>query len=177
MSTQREEANGTGAGEMGSQHSAFSRRVGVVTMIMGVLSAVGALLAGITANDILLKRTAEIVDRQDLVSARVRVEILETKVVLLQSAGRKVDEEQKLIDKLRRKMGAEQAAAEMEEGEVKDTIPAHELFSVGVALMSIAITLSGLAVASHNRRLHHLGILIAFVATGFFGAGAFSVFQ
>ena len=69
-------------------------------MIMALFSAVGSLLAGVTANDILVDRTMEILEVSRLESDRVSIELLESKHQILTAMDQSVDPSE--IEKIQR---------------------------------------------------------------------------
>lgn len=58
----------------------------------------------------------------------------------------------------------------------KQAILEHELFAIGVTILSVAITLSGLSVVTDMPRLFTAGIGLGIVGAGFFCAGVYTMF-
>ncbi|MGA1197624.1 MAG: hypothetical protein ACO36I_14125, partial [Candidatus Latescibacterota bacterium] len=67
----------------GSQHNGWIKWIAVSAMIMALFSAIGALLAGITANDSLMERTEEVLEVSRMANDELHVEVLRTKHELL----------------------------------------------------------------------------------------------
>ncbi len=130
----------------------------ISTMAMALFSAVGALLAGITANEALMERTHEIVEVVDRDRDQIEIEILRSKHDVLKALGVAPDkDERKIVEKSRdvRRLTAEIKEEELTVGR---TMRAHEIFAIGVTLLSIAITLSGMAVVLQRRRVWHIAL-------------------
>jgi len=142
--------------------------VAMSTMVMALFSATGALFAGISANDAMLVRTAEILTETRLESDRLEVDILTANARLMQALGFEIDEEQvALIERDREETIEFATEVELDEAEVEVVMRAHERLAVGVTLLSIAITLGGMALTRRRpvcisdvcrrRRLRHHG--------------------
>jgi hypothetical protein len=63
------------------------RKVALSAIVMALISAIGALLAGITANESLMERTEEILEVSRLESDRLHVEVLRSKHDVLRALG------------------------------------------------------------------------------------------
>lgn len=141
-------------------HAAF------LSLAMAALAAVAALLAGITANALLLDRTEEIITLSNLEVERISVEVLSTKHDLLRAQGVEPDP-----DEVQRIESFEAEADEIsqdlveEEATVVATAESHELFAVAAALLAIAIVVAGMALVMSTRWL-----LYAALVTGVLGA-------
>lgn len=134
------------------------------TLVMALFSAVGALMAGITANEALLGRTTEILEAVNRDRDQLEVEILATKHDILSALNQPVDDgERKLVSQIR------EATKEIAEDElvVSEVMHKHETFAIGVTLLSIAITLSGMAVVTRRPPIWHVGLVIGVVGAGF----------
>lgn len=165
--------------EAGTAEEEFpkSKIIAIASMIMALLSAIGALLAGITANEILIERTEEIVERQDMETARLKVEILQTKAALLNAMDKPVPEgDVKRIEEYRAAIGEVKFEVETDEAKVSQSILEHELFAIGVTILSVAITLCGLSVLTRRHSLFTCGIAISVVGAGFLGGGVYTMF-
>lgn len=152
-----------------SHHSApkWIALAAISTLVMALFSAVGALMAGITANEALLGRTAEIVEVVDRDRDQLEVEILASKHELLRALGKPVDsDEARLIEENRTIRDSTEEMAE-DEDEIAAAMYDHERLAIGVTLLSIAITLSGLAVVARNPRIWHVGLVVGTIGAGF----------
>ena len=151
--------------------------IAIASMIMALLSAVGALLADITANEILIGRTEQIIERQRMETARMKVEVLRTKVALLEAMGKPVDVvDQQRIGEYRSGIGEVKFETESDEAKVGQAILEHGLFAIGVTILSVAITLSGLSVDTSRRGLFTVGVVIGLIGAGFLGGGVYTMF-
>lgn len=142
--------------------------VAMSTMVMALFSAIGALFAGISANDAMLVRTAEILTETRLESDRLEVDILTANARLMQALGFEVDEEQvALIERDREEMIEFATEVELDEAEVEVVMRAHERLAVGVTLLSIAITLGGMALVTRRRPVWYLGLALSVAGAGY----------
>ncbi len=144
----------------------------VSTLVLAMIIAVGILLSGITLNQFLVQRTAEVMDVSKLNADRISIEILESKHDVLTSLGLSPDEAE--IERIReyRRHAEEMNARIAEEGEGGEvSLREHELFAVGVALLSIAITMSAVSNLLKEKRIWMAGLAFGFVGSGFVIAG------
>ena len=145
--------------------------VSVGTLAMAMISAVGILLAGITLNEFFVERTAELMEVSQLGVDRVNIEVLQTRHEVMEALGHPVSEEE--IERLRRfEEDARELEAEIDREDAisKEALLEHELFAIGVTLLSIAIALSAVSMIMTNKTPWFVGI--AFGGVG----GAFIVF-
>lgn len=149
--------------------------VGIVamsTMVMALFSAIGALFAGISANDAMLVRTAEILTETRLETDRLEIDILAGNALMLEALGLEVDEEMLAQIEIDREEMAEFAAeVEFAEDEVELVMVAHERLAVGVTLLSIAITLAGMALVTRRRPIWYLGLGLSVVGAAYVVVG------
>ena len=122
------------------------------SMIMALFAATGALFASITANESLMERTKEILEVSYLENDRLRIDLLRTKHEILQALGQSPREAD--LEEIRRLEAAikvldKQAASE--ETKIQLSEYTHEIFSIGITLLSIAITLSGMSIIAGHR--------------------------
>ena len=62
---------------------------------------------------------------------------------------------------------------ESEEASAETTILQHELFAIGVTLLSIAITLTGISLVARRRVVWGVGLVFGMAGTTFVGLGFF----
>jgi hypothetical protein len=158
------------------EESHWVNRVALSTMIMALLSAVGSLLAGVTANDILVDRTMEILEVSRLEADRVSIELLESKHQILTAMDQSVDPSE--IEKIQRyKATIEElkAEVEVEESKAQMAILEHELFAIGVTLLSVAITLGGISLIGHRKGIWKIGLLVGVIGACIVGVAAFKM--
>lgn len=141
----------------------------VSTLIMALFSAIGALLAGITANEALLERTSETMQVINRDRDLLQVEILKSKHESLAALDKPAPDDEVRI--LANKESAKVASEEMkiEGAEIESTMQHHEQFAIGVTLLSIGITLSGMAVVSQRPPIWHVGLVAGTGDAGFVG--------
>ena len=134
-----------GGGEHGDR--AWIRWVALTAMILALFSSVGALLAGITSTEAVMERTEEILELSRLEGDRLHIEILRSKHDLLRSLEKPLD-----LAEIERIQHYEEESAELaiavarEEVQVGMANDKHGIFALGVTLLSIAITLSGMSI-------------------------------
>ena len=149
--------------------------VGIVamsTMVMALFSAIGALFAGISANDAMLVRTAEILTETRLETDRLEIDILAGNALMLEALGLEVEEEMLArIAEDREEMEEFAAEVEFAEDEVELVMVAHERLAVGVTLLSIAITLGGMALVTRRRPIWYLGLGLSVVGAAYVVVG------
>ena len=138
------------------------RQLSVSTMVMALLAAISGLLAGITSNDLVVERTSEILTVEQLQSDRLTLEILKTKDEILEALDRNVvtDEAINRIRRLEDHIGTLEREAETDESDVVLTLFEHQLFAVAVTLLSLGISLSGLALVSRRKSLWLGGLVL-----------------
>lgn len=148
----------------------------VSAMLMALFSAVGALLAGITANEALLTRTEEIVEVVERNRDQLEIEILISRQEVLEALGQTASEDAR-IDEISREMERLKEEASEVELKAQKAMHDHEVFAIGVTLLSIAITLSGMAVVSRRPRVWHVGLAIGAVGSLIVGYGVLQMFS
>ncbi len=134
------------------------RGVAFTTLVLSVLTAASALLAGITAHETLLERTEEIVDLSTAQADRISTEVLSSKHDVLSVLGMPVDpNEAALVEEFE----AESARVEAEgvtavEGSLKST-STHLVAAIAATMFAIAIAVSGVAAVVGRRWLWYVG--------------------
>jgi hypothetical protein len=148
--------------------------VALSTLVMALLSALGSLTAGITANDLIIERSKEILDLSHISADRVDIQVLKSKHAILTSMGETVDSSE--IEKIRNyedEMEKAGADAAVEESQFQRAFFEHELFAMGVTMLSISITLSGISVVTRRKRAWMVGLVFAVIGTSFLGIGVY----
>ncbi len=139
-------------------------QVALSTLVMALLSALAALLAAISAHESLLERTQEILDFVALDTERLEVEVLRSKHDVLRQLG-----EEPPVSEVSRVRNYEEEIVAMtkktaaDEEVVRTSTHAHVIFAIAVTLLSVGITLGGMAIISRKRFLWIVGLV--------FGAG------
>lgn len=151
-----------------TDRKASDEKSGVVlsALLMAVLAAFGALMAGISAQEALLTRTDEAMAVSIRENDRLSIEVLKAKHDILVSLGETPD-----AVELAQVATYERQATEFadktshEEKRVQALILPHLVFSVAVTLLSVGIALNGIAIVTEKKFLWFVGI-----AFGLFGA-------
>lgn len=152
----------------------WSRGVAVSTLVMALLAAITALLAGFAAHESLLQRTSEIIEVSYLEGDRVEVEVLKSKHEILTALGKQPDEaEVERIRQYEERIEELEIEAEQEESLVLEETSVHYIFAIGVTFFSFAITLSGMSIIVKRKWLWGIGLGVGAVGVLFVGAGIF----
>ena len=124
------------------------------------------------AADIPQSLIVEVVNRD---RDQLEILILKSKDEVLRALGKNVDDEKQIAEIAHevKELTEEIAEAEIK---VKETMHAHELFAIGVTLLSIAITMSGMAVVSRHPKIWHVGLFVATAGGGFVASGVLEMF-
>ena len=139
----------------------WHRQVALSSLVLALLTALGGLLAGMTAHEALLERTKEIIDVSRLEGDRVSVEVLRTKHEILASLEQPVDPaEIALIQAYEEEARELEMEARLEETQAQLTGYTHLVLAIAVTVLSVGITLSGMAVVVEEKRLWLAGMII-----------------
>jgi hypothetical protein len=150
----------------------WHRHVALTTLIMALLAALGGMLAGMTANKALLNRTTEIIRMSSLEGDRQFVETLRSKHEILAAMGRTPDPAE-----VQRIVAFEQGVAQLEAETAREealalsVADAHMVFAVAVTLLSLGITLGGMAVVVERKWLWVVGLLVGAAGAAGLGMG------
>jgi hypothetical protein len=142
------------------------RGVAFTILILSVVTALSALLAGMTAHETLLDRTEEIIDVSIAETDQLTVEVLRSKHDIQTALGQPVNAEE-LEEIERMEADAERYETEAEEAEASalDAASDHLLLAIAATIAAIAIAVTGLAPIVFQRWLWIVGILIGSLAT------------
>jgi hypothetical protein len=103
-----------------------------------------------------------------LESARLEVDILTANARLMQALGFEIDEEQvALIERDREEIIEFATEVEEYEVEVAVVMRAHERLAVGVTLLSVAITLGGMALVTRRKFVWYGGLFLSVIGAGY----------
>lgn len=163
-------------GEVAGHAPKWHRQVAISTLLMALITAVGALLAGMTAHEALLDRTQELIDISIAQNERVSIEVLKAKAEIISELGdepapadlariRAYDEE---ISEMEREAASEEAR-------IQAINTVHLTLAVAVTILSVGITLSGMAIIVHQKFLWHVGLVFGFIGSIGVGYGIFSM--
>jgi len=144
----------------------WHRHVAISTLFMALITAVSALLAGITAHETLLDRTQELIDISIAQTEQVSVEMLKAKVEIMSALGEKPDPaDLALILEYDEESNEMEGEAAQEETRTQAITASHLSLAVSAAILSIGITLSGMAIIVDQKFLWHLGLLFGFIGS------------
>jgi hypothetical protein len=146
----------------------WHRQVALSSLVLALTAALAGLLAGLTASQELHVRTGEIMELTRLENERVHVEVLRTKHELVESLGRMVDsEEVAQIQAFEEEMEDLRAELAADDRQDRRTGSTHLILAIAVMLLSMGITLGGMAVVVEDKRLWIAGLVVG--ACGFLG--------
>lgn len=152
-------------------HAAFS------SMIVAMIMTVGALLSGISANESMIERQNEIVTQTKFSLAIIQRDILQNRLEMKQAEGIKQVED---LDRqiLEFEQMSEEYLQETAEDLVESaaTLRVHELLALGVTIMSISVTMTGMAIVLRARLIWYASIGFAALGFGFVIHGIYSFF-
>lgn len=148
------------------------RGVAFTILVLSVVTAVSALLAGMAAHETLLERTEEIIDLSIAQTDQLEIELLRTKHGIQTALDQPVSEAE--LEQISR-FEAEQQLLEEEAAAAEDAAVEaashHLLLAVAATIAAIAIAVTGLAPIVHQRWLWLAGTTIGVIATGLLAIG------
>ncbi len=163
-----------GEGSTDGVNLSWHRSAAFATLVLAVLAAISALLAGVTSGEILIDRTEEIVDLSEALSDQVRVEVLEAKHQLLAAAGVGIPPEDiaeiEAIEVAEKELKEAQEAARDKAFAAEST---HLVFGIAATIVAVSIAVTGLAVIANQRWLLAVGGLGGLIGLGILGIGLF----
>lgn len=149
-----------------SKHLHWHTQVAFSTLLMALFTAVGALLAGVTAHEALLDRTQELIDISIAENDRVSTEVLKAKVEILAELGEPPDPaDLARIETFETGFEQFKEATELEEGTVQSVSSPHLALAVSVALLSVGITLSGMSIIVEQKTLWIAGLVVGVIGS------------
>lgn len=164
--------DGMDSQEVGHGHPRWHKHVALTTLVMALLTALGAMLAGMSATQSLIQRTQEIIEVDSLEGDRIYVETLKSKHEILTALGETPDqaeiatiaaiEEEILLLKIKR-VG--------DESLVKTATKGHHIFAIAVALLSLSTALCGMSIIVNQKYLWGAGLLFGAIGTAGVGLG------
>ena len=141
-------------------------KVALSTMIMALISALGALLAGVTSNQLLIERTESILKMTHMETDRINFEILKSKHDMYKVLSQPINPlEKETVRRYQDHFKKLNDEAKTDNSQAKLTFKNHELFALGVTFLSIAITLSGMSLVTHRKRFWFIGLSFGSVGT------------
>lgn len=152
--------------EFGREKPIWHKYVAMSTMIMALLAAIGGMLAGISSEEALNARTMEIIEMNYMEGDRLYVEILKSRHEILTAIGENPDPaEVAYAAQCAENLDDLEANVANEESLSLQTTNAHMVFALAVTLLSLGITLGGMAVLLDRKLLWIVGLLIGMVGS------------
>lgn len=153
------------------------RGVALTTLILSVFTAAAALLAGMTAHEILVDRTEEILDASAAQSDRISAEVLASKHEVLLGLGLPVDpQEVAQVEAFEAESERLEGAAEFEEVVSTETGSIHLVAALAATVFAVSIAVTGLAAVVHRKWLWYVGTGLGTLALIPFASAAISFF-
>jgi hypothetical protein len=151
--------------------------VAMTTLVLAMLAALAALMAGVTSNELLLDRTKELGVLSILETQRTNTDILAAKHEILIALGVIPDpEEVAEIEEFEAEFEARKEEIRAEESRVAVVAHSHEIFAIAATTLAIGIVITGMAVIVSTRWLWLFGSVIGGVGVVAVGIGMFSLF-
>lgn len=151
--------------DMSDRVPTWFRGVAFTILVLSVVTAVAALLAGMTAHETLLDRTEEIIDVSIAQTDQLTVELLRTKHELQTALDLPVSAaEVESIARIEAEAEQFDADADATEAAALNAASHHLLFAIAATVAAIAIAVTGLAPIVRQRWLWSIGILIGALA-------------
>lgn len=148
------------------------RGVALTVLLLSIITAISALLAGLAAHDTLLERTEEIIGVAFTGDDLLTVDLLRTKHDLQRALGQEISEmEIQRIEGIQEEIRQLTSEVSTKDASARSSVAHHLLFSLAATVAAIAIAVTGLAPIVHRRWLWATGVLIGVVAVGFLTYG------
>ena len=142
----------------------WHKQVALSSLVLALLAALAGLLAGLTASQELHVRTREIMEVTRLENERVTIQVLRAKHELLEGLGRAADPDElaqiQVFEEETEALGAELAAEERQDQRTGNT---HLILAIAVMLLSVGITLGGMAIVVEEKFLWYAGLAVGAV--------------
>ena len=142
------------------------RGVAFTILVLSVITAVSALLAGMTAHETLIDRTEEIIDLSIAETDQLTAELLRTKHDIQRALDQPVSAvEIEQIERIEAEQMELEAEAESAEASALASGSNHLLLAIAATIAAVAIAITGLAPIVRQRWLWGAGVLVGVVAT------------
>jgi hypothetical protein len=162
--------------EKSPQDMKWHRQVALSTLLMALITAVGALLAGMTAHEALLDRTEELIAITIDENDRVRVEVLEAKMEIMAALGEAPNPaDLAQIQIYQAEIEAMEEEAAQVEARVRAINTPHLILAISVTLLSVGIALSGMSIIVAQKSLWFAGLIVGVVGGIGVGLGIFAL--
>jgi hypothetical protein len=142
------------------------RGVAFTILVLSVVTAVAALLAGMTAHETLLERTEEIIDISIAETDQLTADLLRTKHDIQRALDQPVSAaEIEQIESLETEQTEFEAEADFAEASTLASASNHLLLATAATIGAVAIAVTGLAPIVRQRWLWAVGVVIGVLAT------------
>jgi len=164
--------DGMDSQEVGDGHPRWHKHVALTTLVMALLTALGAILAGMSSHQAMINRTQEIIEVNSLEGDRNYVEALKSKHEILTTLGETPDQtEITTISAIEEEMLELEIKTVDDESLVETTTKGHNIFAIAVALLSLGTALCGMSVIVNQKYLWGVGLLFGAIGTAGVGLG------
>ena len=164
--------DGMDSQEVGNGHPRWHKHVALTTLVMALLTALGAILAGMSSHQAMINRTQEIIEVNSLEGDRNYVEALKSKHEILTTLGETPDQtEITTISAIEEEMLELEIKTVDDESLVETTTKGHNIFAIAVALLSLGTALCGMSVIVNQKYLWGVGLLFGAIGTAGVGLG------
>lgn len=142
------------------------RGVAFTILVLSVVAAVSALLAGMAAHETLLERTEEIIDVSEAETDQLTIALFRTKHDIQAALGQPIDAaEVSEIERIEAEAALLNEEAEVAEKSALNAASDHLLLAIAATVAAIAIAVSGLAPIVFQRWLWIAGMVMGSLAT------------
>ncbi|MDB4729956.1 DUF4337 family protein [bacterium] len=153
-------------------HAAFS------SMIIAMIMTVGALLSGISVNEAMIERQNEIVTQSKFNLTVLKNEILQNRLQIQEAEGvhtlEPLEEQIESLEELAVEYSIE-TVNELHQSEA--TLHVHEMLAVGVTIMSIGVTMTGMSIVLRKKAIWYTSLIFAGLGMTFVFRGFYSYFS
>jgi hypothetical protein len=158
--------------EVGDGHPRWHKHVALTTLVLALLTALGAMLAGMSAHQAMIDRTQEIIEVNSFEGDRNYVETLKVKHEILTALGETPDQaEITTIAAIEEEMLELEIKTFGDESLVITTTKSHHIFAIAVALLSLGTALCGMSIIVNQKYLWGAGLLFGAIGTVGVGLG------
>jgi hypothetical protein len=158
--------------EVGDGHPRWHKHVALTTLVLALLTALGAMLAGMSSHQAMIDRTQEIIEVDSFDGDRIYVETLKVKHEILTALGETPDQaEITTIAAIEEEMLELEIKTFDDESLVETTTRSHHIFAIAVALLSLGTALCGMSIIVNQMYLWGVGLLFGAIGTAGVGLG------
>ena len=158
--------DGIDSREVGNGHPRWHKHVALTTLILALLTALGAILAGMSSHQAMIERTQEIIEVNSLEGDRVFVETLKSKHEILTILGETpAQAEISTIAAIEEEMLGLEIKTAGDESLVNTTTKGHNIFAIAVALLSLGTALCSMSIIVNQKYLWGAGLLFGAIGT------------